>query len=147
MTSDFQDEEGQTSVFVIGVTVIILLFALTIAAIMSVTLQHRKLLSLADSAAQSAATAFTVVDPEEFSLTITDRSASAQVAEHIQSLEADGTFPNLRVESVRVIGETTVEVQLSATAHPPVVNWVIPAGVQVAAEGTARTQLDETESD
>lgn len=139
-----REEEGQTSVFVIGVTVIILLFALTITAIMSVTLQHRKLLSLADSAAQSAATAFTVADPEEFSLTITSSSARHQVSEHLQKLEADHTFPNLQIESVRVVGDTTVEVQLSATAHPPVVNWVIPAGVQVFADGAARTQLEDS---
>lgn len=56
MTKPLHTDEGQTSVFTIGVTVVILLVALTISAIMSVTLQHRKLLSLADSAAQSAAT-------------------------------------------------------------------------------------------
>lgn len=137
-----RDDQGQTSVFVIGVTVVILLFALTITAIMAVTLQHRKLLSLADSAAQSAATAFTIVDPEELSLTITNDSAHEQVTEHLQTLAADQNFPNLRIESVRVVGDTTVAVQLSATAHPPIVNWVIPSGVQVIADGTARTQLD-----
>lgn len=140
-----ENDEGQTSVFVIGVTVVILLFALTITAIMSVNLQHRKLLSLADSAAQSAATAFTIVDPNEFSVTITDASASQQVNEHLRALEAEQHFPNIAVQSVRVIGETTVQVQLRATAHPPIVNWVIPDGVTVVAEGTARTQLNDSE--
>lgn len=140
-----ENDEGQTSVFVIGVTVVILLFALTITAIMSVNLQHRKLLSLADSAAQSAATAFTIVDPNEFSVTITDASASQQVNEHLRALDAEQHFPNIAVQSVRVIGETTVQVQLRATAHPPIVNWVIPDGVTVVAEGTARTQLNDSE--
>jgi len=136
-------DDGQTSVFVIGAAVIILLFALTIAAIMSVTLQHRKLLSLADSAAQSAATAFTVADSESFRLTITQDTATSQVNQHLGHVEAQDRFPNLRVERVRVTGDTTVSVQLSATAHPPVVNWVLPAGVIVTAEGTARTQLTQ----
>ncbi|WP_022871233.1 Tad domain-containing protein [Yaniella halotolerans] len=140
-----ENDEGQTSVFVIGVTVVILLFALTITAIMSVNLQHRKLLSLADSAAQSAATAFTIVDPNEFSVTITDASASQQVNEHLRALDAEQHFPNIAVQSVRVIGETTVQVRLRATAHPPIVNWVIPDGVTVVAEGTARTQLNDSE--
>lgn len=137
-------DEGQTSVFVIGVTVVILLVSLTIAAIMAVTLEHRKLLSLADSAAQSAATAFTVIDPDELSLTITETSARDQVTQHLQAFDAAQHFANLNVESVRVADDTTVEVQLSATAHPPIVNWILPAGVQVVAEGTARTQLDDS---
>ncbi|HIY86595.1 MAG TPA: hypothetical protein H9822_09140 [Candidatus Yaniella excrementavium] len=138
-----KNDDGQTSVFVIGVTMVILLFALTITAIMSVNLQHRKLLSLADSAAQSAATAFTIVDPDEFSVTITNASASEQVSQYLQALDTEQHFPNLAVQSVRVVGETTVQVQLTATAHPPIVNWVIPDGVTVVAEGTARTQLND----
>lgn len=141
MTLKFRDDAGQTSVFIIGATVVILLFALTIAAIMSVTLQHRKLLSLADSSAQSAATSFTLEDPEELSLTITPETARHQVIEHLEAVDAVQRFPNLRIESVRVVGDTTVTVRLSATAHPPIVNWVVPSGVQVVADSTARTQL------
>lgn len=143
MTPQCQRDDGQTSIFVIGATVIILLFALTIAAIMSVTLQHRKLLSLADSAAQSAATAFTVADSESFTRTITQDTATNQVNQHLSNVEAADRFPNLRVDQVRVTGDTTVSVQLSATAHPPIVSWVLPAGVVVTTEGTARTQLTQ----
>ena len=143
MTHRCHRDDGQTSIFVIGATVIILLFALTIAAIMSVNLQHRKLLSLADSAAQSAATAFTLADSESFALTITQETATEQVNQHLSQVEGADRFPNLRLEQVRVTGNTTVSVQLSATAHPPVVNWVLPAGVAVTAEGTARTQLTQ----
>ncbi|GAA2030557.1 hypothetical protein GCM10009720_08440 [Yaniella flava] len=143
MMKRVRHDDGQTSIFVIGATVIVLLFALTITAIMAVTLQHRKLLSLADSAAQSAATSFTIADPQELSPTITNSTATRQVSEHLTNVDAVQRFPNLNIESVRVIGDTTVEVQLSATAHPPIVNWVIPAGVQVVAEGTARTRLEQ----
>lgn len=144
--SKHTEEDGQTSVFVIGVTAIILLFALTISAIMAVNLQHRKLLSLADAAAQSAATAFTIVDPDELSVTITDASAMTQVREHLQTLNAHEQFSDLDINVVRVVGETTVQVRLSATAHPPIVNWVVPAGIEVIADGTARTQLDSSGS-
>src|SRR5690625_1481472 len=144
MSRDFRDDEaGQTSVFIIGVTVVLLLFALTIAAIMSVTLQHRKLLSLADSAAQSAATSFTVDSPEELSLTINSETARRQVTQHLADVDGAERFPNLRVESVMVVDDTTVNVRLSATAHPRIVNWVLPSGVQVIADSTARTQLQQ----
>lgn len=144
MSRDFRDDEaGQTSVFIIGVTVVLLLFALTIAAIMSVTLQHRKLLSLADSAAQSAATSFIVDSPEQLSLTINSETARRQVAQHLADVDGAERFPNLRVESVMVVDDTTVNVRLSATAHPPIVNWVLPSGVQVIADSTARTQLQQ----
>lgn len=137
------NDEGQTSVFVVGITVVILLVSLTIGAIMSVTLQHRKLLSLADSAAQSAATAFTLADPEELSLAISQEAATTQVTEHLRNVDAEQRFSNLNIEMIEVIGNTTVSVQLSATAHPPIVNWVLPAGVEVFAQGTARTQLEQ----
>jgi len=137
------NDEGQTSVFVVGITVVILLVSLTIGAIMSVTLQHRKLLSLADSAAQSAATAFTLADPEELSLAISQEAATTQVTEHLRNVDAEQRFSNLNIEMIEVIGDTTVSVQLSATAHPPIVNWVLPAGVEVFAQGTARTQLEQ----
>lgn len=137
------NDQGQTSVFVVGITVVILLVSLTIGAIMSVTLQHRKLLSLADSAAQSAATAFTLADPEELSLAISQEAATTQVTEHLRNVDAEQRFSNLNIEMIEVIGNTTVSVQLSATAHPPIVNWVLPAGVEVFAQGTARTQLEQ----
>ena len=143
MSPKLRDDDGQTSVFIIGATVVILLFALTIAAIMSVTLQHRKLLSLADSAAQSAATSFIVDDPNELSLTISPTTAHNQVAQHLMEVDAAQRFSNLNVEEVRVVDGTTITVQLSATAYPPIINWVLPSGVQVSADSTARTQLEQ----
>src|SRR5699024_5692939 len=118
-----------------------LLVALTISAIMSVTLQHRKLLSLADSAAQSAATAFTLADPGDGTLTITDASARHEVQEHMRILGAAEYLHDLNIEAVYVEGDTTSLVPLSATAHPPVVNFVGPARSQVSSECTSRTRL------
>lgn len=137
----WRDEEGQTSVFIIGVTVIILLFALTIAAITSVNLQHRKLLSLADSSAQAAATAFFLEDPTQPVLTISDESARQQVQQHLDDIGGAQRLPNLSIQNVQVLGNTTVTVELTATAHPPIVNWLLPAGVTVTAHGAARTEL------
>lgn len=143
MTRQLGNDEGQTSIFVIGATVVILLFAVTIAAITSVTLEHRKLLSLTDSAAQSAATAFTVASPDELSLTINPSAASNQVAQHIDEVDAAQRFQNLSIDAVEVVNDTTIVVQLSATAQPPIVNWVVPSGVRVVAESAARTQLEQ----
>ncbi|HEY4536273.1 MAG TPA: pilus assembly protein TadG-related protein [Enteractinococcus sp.] len=143
MTPRPSDDTGQTSVFIVGVTVVLLLLSLTIAAITSVTLHHRKLLSLADSAAQSAATAFILDDPKVLSLTITQSTATAQVNRHLQAVDAVQRFPNLQVQQVHVHGNSTVTVQLSSTAELPIVNWLLPAGVMVEARGTARTQLSQ----
>ena len=143
MTWKLRNDDGQTSIFIIGATVVILLFTLTIAAITSVTLEHRKLLSLTDSAAQSAATAFTVASPDELSLTINPASATDQIAQHLQDVDAAQRFSNLNIDAVQVVDDTTIAIQLSATAHPPIVNWVVPSGVRVVAESTARTQLEQ----
>src|SRR5690625_7983420 len=84
---------------------------------MSVTLQHRKLLSLADSAAQTAAVSFTVADSQDLSLVISADAANNQVAQHLVEVNADERFSDLSVESVQVTDGTSVTVQLSATAH------------------------------
>src|SRR5690625_357698 len=99
MTRKLRDDVGLTLVFIIGVTVVMLLFSLTIASIMSVTLQHRKLLSLADSAAQTAAVSFTVADPEDLSLVISAEAVNTQLDRHLVEVNADGRFSYLSVES------------------------------------------------
>lgn len=141
MMQKIQNDAGQTSIFIVGVTAILLLFTLTIAAITSVTLEHRKLLSLGDAAVQQAATSFITSVEEPAKINISEQTARQDIQRHLESTLADQRFAHLKIVDVKVVAESTVHVQLSARAYPPVINWVLPDGVTVVAESSARTQL------
>lgn len=142
---DAQDE-GQTTVLVVGLSVICLLLATVVLAVTTVNLEARKLLSVADGATLAAADSFTIAVQEGAESGTTpvlgDGAAGEAVAGYLAAAQAHGRFEGLRVESVSVgDGGQTVDVMLTATARPPVVNWIVPQGVTVVAESSSRTAL------
>lgn len=144
-TKDANDE-GQTTVLVVGLSVICLLLAIVILAVTTVNLQARKLLSAADGATLAAADSFTIAveeGAESGNAPVLDDSAAAEaVAGYLAAAGAHGRFEGLSVESVSVgDGGQTVDVVLTATARPPVVNWIVPQGVTVVASSSSRTAL------
>lgn len=139
-------DEGQTTVLVIGLSVICLLLATVILAVTTVNLEARKLLSAADGATMAAADSFTMAledGAESGHAPVLDvASATGAVTGYLAAAGAHGRFEGLNVESVSVgDGGQTVEVELSATARPPVVNWIVPEGVTVVAASSSRTAL------
>lgn len=147
-TKDAKDakDEGQTTVLVIGLSIICLLLATVILAVTTINLEARKLLSAADGATMAAADSFTMAVEEgagSGNAPILDDAAAAEaVTGYLAAAGAHGRFEGLSVESVAVgDGGQTVDVVLSATARPPVVNWIVPEGVTVVAESSSRTAL------
>lgn len=144
-TKDANDE-GQTTVLVVGLSVICLLLATVILAVTTINLEARKLLSAADGATLAAADSFTIAVEEGAESgnvpILDDGSAAEAVAGYLAAAGAHGRFEGLRVESVSVgDGGQTVDVVLTATARPPVVNWIVPQGVTVVASSSSRTAL------
>lgn len=136
------DDEGQTTIMVIGAFLVVFLFATVILGITAVNLQARKLLSVADSASSIAAHEFQF-DPEHgISSNVDSARATEAVATHLSNTAAAERFEDLRIHNVTVTGNNVV-VQLSATARPPLSNWIIPAGITVHAESTSRTVLEK----
>lgn len=139
-------DEGQTTVLVIGLSVVCLLLATVILAVTTVNLEARKLLSVADGATMAAADSFTIAveDGAEtgHAPVLDDAAAAAAVNGYLAAAGAPDRFEGLSVESVSVgDGGQTVDVVLTATARPPVVNWVVPGGVTVVASSSSRTAL------
>ncbi|MCY1157720.1 MAG: hypothetical protein MOP51_741 [Citricoccus sp.] len=135
-------EDGQTTVLVVGLTVVCLLLATVILAVTAVNIEARRLLSAADGATMAAADSYRIEADQDNAPVLTREQASTAVAEYLSAAGAHGRFDGLTVRSVAVTdGGRTVEVVLTATAHPPVVNWVVPSGVRVAATSSSRTSL------
>lgn len=138
-------DEGQTTILVLGLSVICLLLATVILAITAVNIEARRLLSAADGAATAAAGGFIIeLGPEGQNQQpiLTDASAQSAVVQYLRAAGTGERLDDLAVQSVRVIdGGQTVEVVLTATAHPPIVNMLIPAGVTVVGTSSARTTL------
>ncbi|MFC7402820.1 pilus assembly protein TadG-related protein [Citricoccus sp. GCM10030269] len=146
MRDSVNNDEGQTTVLVIGLTVVCLLMATVILAVTTVNIEARQLLSAADGATMAAADSFTVSSEESSgdanALILADEQAAEAASGYLAAAGAEGRFDDLRVESVAVTdGGQTVEVVLTASAHPPVVNWIVPEGVRVVATSSSRTAL------
>lgn len=135
-------EEGQTTILVVGLTVVCLLLATVILAVTAVNIEARKLLSAADGATMAAADSYRIDPEQDNAPVLSTGEARNAVEQYLASADAHGRFDGLAVRSVAVTdGGRTVEVVLTATAHPPVVNWVVPGGVGVVAASSSRTSL------
>lgn len=135
-------DEGQTTVLVVGLSVICLLLATVILAVTAVNIEARRLLSAADGAAMAAADSYRIETEGDNAPVLTSAQAGVAVREYLAAADAHGRFDALEIHGVAVTdGGQTVEVVLSATAHPPVVNWVVPGGVTVVATSSSRTSL------
>ncbi|MFC0248773.1 pilus assembly protein TadG-related protein [Citricoccus parietis] len=136
-------DEGQTTVLVVGLTVVCLLLATVILAVTTVNLEARKLLSAADGATMAAADSFTItIEEGGHAPVLADAEAAEAVAGYLAAAGSHGRFDGLVVESVSVgDGGQTVDVVLTATAHPPIVNWIVPDGIRIVATSSSRTAL------
>jgi hypothetical protein len=135
-------DEGQTTVLVMGLSVVCLLLATVILAVTTVNIEARKLLSAADGATLAAADSFTIAGEGANAPLLADQRASEAVSSYLSAADAFGRFDGLSVQAVTVAdGGRTVEVVLTATAHPPIVNWIVPTGVTVVASSSSRTAL------
>lgn len=140
-------EEGQVMILVLGYTVLCLLVITVVAAVSGVYIGQKKLLSAADGAAAAAADSFAlgaasgggtgVPRPE-----LDDRTVAAAVAEYLARTGAATRFEDLAVLQAGGSADgQTAEVTLSAVVRPPIINWIIPAGIPVTAASDARTTL------
>ncbi len=139
-------EDGQLIVLMMGYITVAMLVATVVMAVTSVYLEHKKLLSLADGAAVAAA--------DSFSLGQLDSTAGSPTAvlspgrvrgAALVHLEGSGAFG--RVSGLSLAPGTgspdgaTAVVVLSAAVHPPVLNFLVPAGIRIEAASTARARL------
>ena len=139
-------EEGQMMVLIIGYVMLALLVATVVMAASSVYIERKKLLSLADGASVAAADSYTLGQLETGAgsptAVLNGSRVRSVVADYLNRNNAFGRFESLSIEPATGSADgATAVVALSAEVHPPIVNFLVPAGIRIHAESTARSRL------
>jgi uncharacterized membrane protein len=139
-------EDGQITVLTIGYVVLALLLASVVMAVSAVYLEHKKLLSMADGASVAAADSYTLGQMETKagtpSAVLNGGRVRTVVMDYLTKNDAFSRFEGLAIEpSTGSADGSTAVVVLSAAVHPPIVNFLVPDGIAIQAESTARARL------
>ncbi|MDO5619609.1 pilus assembly protein TadG-related protein [Kocuria sp.] len=144
-----EEDNGQISILMIGMMLICLMALIVIMAITSVYLAERKLQAHADNAALAAADSFRGLElPDDGggrpSAELTDASVNGSATAYLTEVGAEFDLDGLSVAAgTGTTDGRTAQVRLEAVAHPPVIAWIIPAGVPITATGDARAEFEQ----
>lgn len=133
-------------VMILGYVLLALLVATVVIGITAVYLEHKRLLSLADGASLAAADSYTLgeVSAEGGSPSAVLNPARVRnvAADFVARSPASQRFSALAVTAGTGTPDgSTAVVVLTASVHPPVVNFLVPDGIRIEATSTARSRL------
>lgn len=138
-------EKGHVMVLLIGYVIIVLLVITVVAAAGSVYLGHKKLLSMADSAALAAADTFELSGGSASSdpgTLLTTQGVLAATQTYLNGTETPTGLGGIAIDSGTGASDGhTARVSLSAVVHPLFINFLVPDGVKITAVSTARANL------
>lgn len=148
------DDSGQVLVLAIGFVAVALALIATVAAVTSVQLERKRLLSVADAAAAYAAGTFDeplfhsnldrvgggAVDPV---IVLTDASVATGAQEYLDDSSDVVSLRDVRLVSGTTPDGQTAVVELAGVARPALVGWLMDVldddgGVRIVVEGAAR---------
>ncbi|WP_245580348.1 pilus assembly protein TadG-related protein [Arthrobacter castelli] len=144
----WRNDDGQVMVLIIGYVLLSLLVVTVVMAVSAVYIEHKRLLSVADSAAVAAADTFSLGQVERSGsapvTVLSDGAVADAVASYLNRTAASGQFHSLRVDpATGTTDNRTAHVVLSAVVHPPVVNIFVPEGIPISVVSDARSQLQQ----
>lgn len=144
----WRDEEGQVMILIIGYVVLSLFVVTVVMAVSAVYIEHKRLLSVADSAAVAAADTFSLGQVEVSGsapvTVLNDAAVTDAVTSYLGRTAASEQFHALSVDqSTGTSDSRTAHVVLNAVVHPPVVNFVVPDGISITVTSEARAQLQQ----
>ncbi|MHA7238271.1 pilus assembly protein TadG-related protein [Arthrobacter sp. TMS1-12-1] len=141
-------EEGQIGVLVIGYLLICLLVVTVVLAVSAVYIEHKKLLSVADGAALAAADNYSIDvgggggSPTTPLPALQSRGVEESVAGYLAATGAATRFERLSIDpSTGADDGRTARVVITAVVRPPIVNFLVPAGIPIVARADARAEL------
>lgn len=139
-------DDGQILVMVIGYVLLALLLATVVMAVSAVYIEYKKLLSVADGAAVAAADSYTLGDVvgegKGPAAVLNSERVRAVTRSFLERNGAYARFDQLAIApGTRSPDNASAEVALTAVVHPPLVNFLLPAGITVEAESTARSRI------
>lgn len=145
---DDRSEEGQIGVLVIGYLLVCLLVVTVVLAVSAVYIDHKKLLSVADGAALAAADNYSIDVGAGGPGTTTplpalqDAGVEESAAGYLAATAAAARFEQLSVDpSTGAEDGRTARVVLTAVVRPPLVSFLVPAGIPIVAQVDARAEL------
>ncbi|KQX07322.1 MULTISPECIES: pilus assembly protein TadG-related protein [unclassified Leifsonia] len=136
------DESGSTLPLAIFFMFLAVVVILGVMGATSLYIERKRLLTLADGAALAGAEAFelSAVTPTDDGLRATlDSGLVADVAADYLAAAPHGSLEQLRLESAGSPDGRSAEVVLSAWWRPPVLVLVLPDGIRLDVESTARS--------
>ncbi|BBE23304.1 hypothetical protein MN0502_21870 [Arthrobacter sp. MN05-02] len=141
-----QSEDGQVGILVIGYLLISLLVVTVVLAVTAVYIEHKKLLSAADGAALAAADDYSIDVRVGASTTplpvLQDSGVEDSAAGYLAATGADARFEQLGIDPATGAPDgRTARVVLTAVIRPPIVNFLVPAGIPIVARADARAEL------
>ncbi|WP_434993742.1 pilus assembly protein TadG-related protein [Arthrobacter sp. Ld5] len=141
-------EDGQIGVLVIGYLLVCLFVVTVVLAVSAVYIEHKKLLSAADGAALAAADNYSIdVGGGGGGATtplpaLQDSGVEESAAGYLAATGAGARFEQLSVDpSTGAEDGRTARVVLTAVVRPPIVNFLVPAGIPIVAQADARAEL------
>ncbi|MET0726267.1 MAG: pilus assembly protein TadG-related protein [Leifsonia sp.] len=136
------DERGSTLPLVVFFMFLAIVVIVGVVGATSLYLERKRLLTIADGAALAGAEAFDLTavramdDGLQASLTSEDVRSAA--LEYLASTGA-GSLEGLAVESAASPDGRSADVRISAWWRPPVVSVLLPDGIRLEVESTARS--------
>lgn len=139
-------EDGQVMVLIIGYVVISLLVVTIAMAASAVYIEHKRLLSVADSAAIAAADTFSLGQVETTAAApvtiLNDAAVNDAVRSYLSRTAAVESFSGLAIApSTGTSDSRTAHVVLTAVVHPPIINFIVPEGIPISVDSDARSEL------
>lgn len=135
------DEGGSTLILTIFYAALSLVLILLVTAATSLYLERKRLFSLADGAALVGAEAFDLSDVTAPAgspgVELDDHRVSAAVSSYIAAIPHD--FEHLAVDRAESPDGSGAVVALSSTWRPPVVSLLVPEGVRIEVQASARS--------
>ncbi|MBG0739408.1 hypothetical protein IV500_08405 [Paeniglutamicibacter antarcticus] len=133
-------------VMIIGYVLLALLLVTVVAAVSSVYIGHKKLLSAADGAAVAAADSFTLGGVVgKTGPPVTTLSEGGVQAAAVSYLYRNSGHLNLTAPAVGAGTGTddgrSAKVTLTDVVHPLFINFLVPDGIAITATSTARSHL------
>jgi uncharacterized membrane protein len=141
-----RSDDGQIGILVIGYLLISLLVVTVVLAVTAVYIEHKKLLSAADGAALAAADDYSIDVRVGASTTplpvLQDSGVEDSAAGYLSTTGADARFEQLGIDPATGAADgRTARVVLTAVVRPPIVNFLVPAGIPIIAQADARAEL------
>ena len=138
-------EEGSVVPLIAGLCALLLIGSVTLA-ITGAHVQTQRLTDFAD--AQASAVARRLAKDQRAAafngVSLSPSQAQAYAAEYLAASGASREFSRLSIDSVDVSDGESVRIRLRGRIHPPLVSIVVPDGIEVSANSSARLNTKQT---